>query len=142
MSNLATAIRIAAVGFEKSTDKFGEPYMLHCIRVMNNLHTNDSELKTIAILHDCVEDCVCTILDLVNYKFSQRVIFAVILLTHEKADTYEDYIKKIATNKDAVQVKIADLKDNSDINRLKGLTKKDFDRMERYHKAYIYLSKI
>jgi hypothetical protein len=25
---------------------------------------------------------------------------------------------------------------------VKGLTKKDFDRMEKYHKAYTYLSKI
>ncbi len=143
MSNLATAISLAAKGFENITDKAGEPYIMHCIRVMNNLNTTDSELKSIAMLHDTVEDEVCTILDLVNLKFSQRVIFAVILLTHDKEkDTYDDYIKKIATNADARLVKIADLKDNSDITRLKGLTKKDFDRMEKYNRSYVYLSKI
>lgn len=142
MSNLATAIALAAKGFEFKTDKSGEPYILHCLRVMNNLHTNDKELQTIAVLHDCVEDGVCTIEDLVKLKFSQRVIYAIILLTHDKKDSYDDYIKKLATDSDARLVKLADLKDNSDITRLKGLTKKDFDRMEKYHKAYIYLSKV
>lgn len=140
--NLATAFAIAANGFKDKTDKAGEPYILHCIRVMNNLHTTDKELQSIAILHDCVEDGVCSVLDLVNYKFSQRVIYGVMLLTHEKSVSYDDYIKKIATDVDATKVKLADLKDNSDITRLKGLTKKDFDRMEKYHKAYTYLSKI
>ena len=143
MSNLATAIRVASVGFESKTDKAGEPYILHCLRVMNNLNTNDNELKAIAILHDCVEDKVCTIQDLVNLKFSQRVIYAVIILTHDKEkDTYDEYIKKIAMDVDATKVKIADIKDNSDITRLKGLTKKDFDRMEKYNRSYVYLSKI
>ena len=140
--NLAIAISVAAKGFENKTDKAGEPYILHCLRVMNNLHTKDKELQAIAILHDCVEDGVCTVEELVHMKFSQRVIYAVILLTHDKKDSYEDYIKKIAWDNDARLVKLSDLKDNSNITRLKGLTKKDFDRMEKYHRAYTYLSNI
>jgi len=142
MSNLAKAIKIASVGFENKTDKAGEPYILHCLRVMNNLNTSDNELKSIAVLHDCVEDGVCTISDLITWKFSTRVILAISLLTHDKEISYDDYITGIARNKDATMVKISDLKDNSDITRLKGLTKKDFDRMEKYHRAFIYLSKI
>ncbi len=143
MSTLAKAIALAAKGFEFKTDKAGEPYIMHCIRVMNNLNTTDNELKSIAILHDTVEDGVCTVLELVNLKFSQRVIYAVMLLTHDKEkDTYDEYIKKIATDVDATKVKLCDLKDNSDITRLKGLTKKDFDRMEKYNRSYVYLSKI
>lgn len=139
---LAKAISIAAKGFENKTDKAGEPYIMHCLRVMNNLHTTDKELQCIAILHDCVEDGVCTFEDLIKEGFSQRVIFGVMNLTHDKAISYEEYIKKIAQFPDCVKVKLADLKDNSDITRLKGLTKKDFDRMEKYHKSYVYLSKI
>lgn len=140
--NLAIAIALASEGFKNKTDKAGEPYILHCLRVMNNLHTRDKELQIIAVLHDCIEDNVCTVEQLVNLKFSQRVIFSLILLTHDKQISYEDYIKKLSSDIDAVKVKIADLKDNSDITRLKGLTKKDFNRMEKYHKAYIYLSQI
>lgn len=143
MSNLATAIKIAASGFEKKLDKQGKPYILHCIKVMRNLHTEDEELQSIAILHDCVEDKVCTLLELIEYGFPQRVWQAVSLLTHDKEiDSYDDYIKKIASNKDAVQVKLADLKHNTEITRLKGLTKEDFDRMEKYHRSFVYLSKI
>lgn len=140
--NLAKAISIAAQGFENKTDKGGEPYILHCLRVMNDLHTRDEELQCIAVLHDVVEDKVCTLKDLYNYGFSERVMNGLIRLTHIATDSYEDYIKNIATNNDARLVKLADLRDNSKITRLKGLTKKDFDRMEKYHKAYTYLSKI
>lgn len=51
-------------------------------------------------------------------------------------------IKAISFNEDARLVKLADLKDNSDITRLKGLRKKDLERMEKYHRSYIYLSEI
>lgn len=73
---------------------------------------------------------------------SGRVVRALDLLTHKKITPYDDYIKAIAFNSDATKVKLSDLKDNSDITRLKGLTKKDFDRMEKYHRSFIYLSKV
>lgn len=140
--NLSVAIAIAANGFKDRTDKAGEPYILHCLRVMNNLHTRDKELQCVAVLHDCVEDEVCTIAELKEAGFSDRVIALVWVLTHNKNTPYMDYIKSIAAYPDAVKVKLADLRDNSDITRLKGLTKKDFDRMEKYHTAYTYLSNI
>lgn len=140
--NLATAIAIAAEGFKDKVDKAGKPYILHCLRVMNSVDQNDGELMSIAMLHDVVEDDVCTLQDLYIKHFSQRVLKAVDLLTHEKHIPYDNYIRQLSYNKDAVVVKLADLKDNSDITRLKGLTKSDFDRMEKYHKAFTYLSKI
>lgn len=142
MNQLAKAISIAAVGFEKKVDKGGQPYILHCLRVMNNLHTRDQELQAIAILHDIKEDLKVTTKELYDSGFSERVVKGVCKLTHVEGTSYEDYIKEIALSPDARLVKLADLKDNSDITRLKGLTKKDFDRMEKYHRAYIYLSKI
>jgi (p)ppGpp synthase/HD superfamily hydrolase len=137
---LAKAIALAANVFENKTDKSEQPYILHCLRVMNGVDQNDSELMQIAILHDVVEDTDITLQYLSSTGFSTRVIVALNLLTHKETDTYEDYIKGIATNKDAVAVKLSDLKDNSNITRLKGLRKKDFDRIEKYHKAFVYLS--
>ena len=115
---------------------------MHCLRVMNSLHTRDKELQCIAMLHDCPEDGVCTLQDLRDAGFSERVVYAVDVLTHYPGMEYMEYIKHIANCEDARLVKLADLKDNSDITRLKGLTKKDFDRMEKYHTAYTYLSKV
>lgn len=140
--NLGIAIALASEAFKNKTDKAGEPYILHCLRVMNNLHTRDKELQIIAVLHDLVEDTEYTILDLIKLGFSMRVTDALTRLTHIKSVPYDDYIKNIVGNEDARLVKLADLKDNSNITRLKGLTKSDFDRMEKYHKAFTYLSKV
>jgi guanosine-3',5'-bis(diphosphate) 3'-pyrophosphohydrolase len=144
---LGKAIRIASEAFEYIKDKGGKPYILHCLRVMNNLNSNDDELNSIAVLHDFVEDFggddhekMYNIIK--NAGFSARVITALRLLTHIKGVPYDDYIKQLAHNEDARRVKLADLKDNSDITRLKGLTKKDFDKMEKYHRSFIYLSKV
>lgn len=135
---LSKAIAIAAQWFENKYDKWWHPYILHCIRVMMNLWDVDDELKTIAILHDCIEDGICTFNDL---QFcSPRVLEALDLLTHRKWISYEEYIETLSYNTDAKLVKMADLKDNSDINRLKWITDKDIQRMIKYHKAYLYLN--
>lgn len=143
---LGKAIRIASTIFEPITDRGGQPYILHCLRVMNNLHTEDKELKCIAILHDVPEDdprgAEVVLMELRLLGFSERVLKTLDLLTHRKGVLYDDYIKAISLNADATKVKLADLKDNSDITRLKGLRNADFDRMEKYHRSFIYLSKI
>lgn len=51
-----------------------------------------------------------------------------------------DYIKALVVNAVTAKVKKRDLEHNSNITRLKGLRKKDFDRIEKYHTAYVYLS--
>ena len=142
MATISKAIAIAAEGFDGFRDKAGEPYIFHCLRVMNSLHTRDEELQQIAMLHDTVEDGIISLEQLRAEGFSERVIRAVDLLTHREGVPYDDYVKALAHNEDARIVKLKDLEDNSKITRLKGLTKKDFDRMEKYHRSYIYLSKV
>ena len=137
---LGRAIAITTSAFKDKVDKSGKPYILHCLRVMQAVDQNDDELMQIAMMHDLLEDTPWNPEALLAEGFSNRVIAAVIILTHKEGMSYDDYIKRISTSEDARAVKLADLKDNSDITRLKGLRKKDFDRMEKYHKAYVYLS--
>lgn len=141
---LAKAIAIASDIFKDTVDKGGHPYILHCLRVMNSVDQNDRELMTIAVLHDVPEDFPKehSVAYFVMQGFSTRVITALTLLTHNKSVPYDDYVKAIAHNEDARRVKLADLQDNSNITRLKGLIKKDFDRLEKYSRAYTYLSKV
>jgi (p)ppGpp synthase/HD superfamily hydrolase len=146
MSQLGKAIALASKVFESRTDKGGQPYMLHCIRVMFSVSPHTIRM-IIAVLHDVVEDTKddpepVTLADLYKMGFEERVVTAVGILTHDKSIPYHDYIKPIALNEDALTVKLADLKDNSDITRLKGIGKKDLDRIEQYHKAYLYLSRV
>lgn len=143
---LSKAIAVTAKAFEGHKDKGGKPYISHCLRVMNSVPQDDEELMCAAVMHDVPEDYEVTkisLLDLASMGFSTRVCRIVGLLTHDKKRvSYDDYIKMIALDKDARLIKLADLKDNSDITRLKGLTKKDFDRMEIYHRSFMYLSKV
>ena len=142
MSMLGTAIRIASQVHEKQLDKGGNPYILHPLKVMGTLHTTDSELMAIAVLHDVIEDSEWTMEMLENEGMSSRVLDALECLTHIDGESYEDYIKRIATNKDAIRVKLEDLSHNMDLKRLKGLRQKDFERMEKYTRAYAFLSKV
>lgn len=140
MSNmLGKAIAYAAQGHIDQTDKGGNAYILHPLRLMMRLRTDDEELMQIAVLHDLVEDTTYSFSELERAGFSERVLAALNLLTHNHDDSYEDYIEQIATNIDAIKVKMEDLKDNSDITRLKGISDKDLLRTRKYHRAYVYL---
>lgn len=136
---LARAISIVALAFEKKTDRGGQPYILHCLRVMNKMPKEDEELRCIAIMHDLIEDTNWTLEQLSLSGFSDMVLTGLNLLTRKDDVDYDTYIQRICLNINAIKVKLADLEDNSDITRLKGLRDKDFDRMKKYHKSYLYL---
>ena len=138
MNKLALAISITSVAFEKKLDKAGEPYILHCLRVMNAT-VGDECTKCASVMHDLVEDTEYTFADLSKLGFSDKTIGLLHLLTHQKETPYDEYIKAISVSNEATEIKLRDLEDNSNITRLKGLGKKDFDRIEKYHRSYIYL---
>ena len=137
---LGTAISIASICHHDQIDKAGKAYILHPLRMMMRLRTNDEELMCIAILHDAIEDSELTLEDLQELGMPYRVIDGVDSLSRRDGESYENFIKRCALNPDAKRVKLEDLRDNSDITRLKGLRKKDFARLEKYSKAFIYLS--
>ncbi len=139
MNKLALAISITAKAFEEKLDKAGQPYILHCLRVMNATK-GDEDTKCASVMHDLVEDTNYTFEQLTKLGFSDRTIGLLHLVTHQKDTDYMEYIKAIAVSDEATEIKLADLRDNSDITRLKGLGKKDLDRIEKYHRAYLYLS--
>ncbi len=140
---LARAIQIATNAHTGQFDKGGKPYILHPLHLMNQL-LFDPQLATIAVLHDTIEDSAgeVTILMLQKEGFSERVCSAIDLLTHRNDSDYlEEYIPSICTNIDAIRVKRKDLEHNSDISRLKGVSPKDLERMEKYHTAFVTLGK-
>jgi (p)ppGpp synthase/HD superfamily hydrolase len=139
---LDKAIALVAAHFEGRFDKGGQPYILHCLHVMNAACPNgdDHELMCIAVMHDLVEDTDIDLDDLFALGFSNRVVAGVDCMTHKKGEDYLDvYIHRIALNPDAKKVKIADLDHNSRLLRQPNLRAKDFRRLEKYHRAYEYL---
>ncbi len=137
---LGTAIGVAAICHHDQSDKGGKAYITHPLRMMMRLRTEDEELMCIAVLHDCVEDSELTLDNLSELFMTQRIIDGVDGMTRRDGESYENFIKRCAKNPDSRRVKLEDLRDNSDITRLKGLRPKDHERMEKYSKAFIYLS--
>lgn len=118
-------------------DRGGKPYVLHPLKVMHYLKTDDEELQCIALLHDVIEDTKATWDDLVNIGCSDRVIAAVKALTKMPGQSYDQYKACVFNNRDAMLVKTADLRHNTDIRRLKGVTQKDIDRIAKYNMFYL-----
>lgn len=149
---LGQAISIAAKAFEGKFDKSGEPYILHCLQVMNNVDKwNDMDLKIIAVLHDLIEDTnhevineyerffICDTEFNIAFETTKRIAWTLDLLTHRKGVPYDKYIDNICADQDAIKVKMADLEHNSSILRLKGVRAKDLERIEKYHRSYMKL---
>lgn len=136
---LNKAIMIATMAHDNQFDKAGQPYILHPLKVMHYLKSDDEELMCIAVLHDVLEDSDVTYEDLLEAGMSYRVLVALNLLTKRKGVRYQDYMDDIASNKDAIVVKMADLRHNMDIRRLKGVTDKDLERLAKYARSYEFL---
>lgn len=120
-------------------DRGGQPYILHPLKVMHYLKSEDEELLCIALGHDVIEDTETTFEDLYDAGMTPRVVRAIKALTKMPGQSYIEYCNEVMKNPDAIQVKMADLRHNCDIRRLKGLTDKDFARVERYHRLYVDL---
>ncbi len=113
-------------------DKSGKPYVFHPITVM--LGVKGRKYKTIALLHDVLEDSALYTMKDFDFLTSEQKE-ALLLLTHDKGVPYFEYIERIKTNDIARQVKISDLKHNSNLKRLKEIRRKDIKRLIKYTKA-------
>ena len=118
-------------------DKGGAPYILHPLRVMSFLKTNDEELQCIALGHDIIEDTKVTYQDLTEAGISPRIQAGIRALTKLPGQTLQEYKEQVFANPDAMRVKLCDLRHNTDIRRLKGITDKDIARMAKYHEFYL-----
>jgi len=142
---LSKAIAIASFAFEGKYDKGGNPYILHCLFVMNELiRSNMAEDVVIAgVLHDLVEDCPDWTVDRLQLLgFSVRTLELLDNVTHKEGEEYKDYIVRLASDNDSIQIKLFDLNHNSRIDRLKGLRDKDFKRLVKYQNCYHHLTQI
>lgn len=133
---LNKALDIAYKAHLGQTDKAGAPYILHPMRVA--MHCKTEEEKTVALLHDVMEDTPVTFEDLKTEGFSDEVLAALKCITKTKDEAYEAFIRRVATNPLATKVKIQDLKDNMDVSRLNG---RPHWKMDTYKTALEYLEK-
>ena len=131
---------LAAKVHANQKDKGGNPYINHIEGVAAGV--DSTEAKTVAYLHDVLEDTATTEDDLKKEGFPAEVIEAVKALTKGKNESYEEFIKRVGENPLATKVKLLDLANNMDISRIPEPTEKDFERIEKYRKATEYLKNL
>jgi len=134
---LETAIAIAVGAHHGQKDRNGAPYILHPLRVMARVDT-DAE-KTVAILHDVVEDTGWTFEQLAKEGFPNEILEPLKCVTKREGENYEDFVKRSASNELARRVKLADLEDNMDIRRMSTISEKDNERFRKYLRAWRFL---
>lgn len=132
MINYIKAFIIMLKAHWKQRDKGNHLYIFHPMRVSRKCKSKSAKL--VALLHDVIEDNP-------NYSIgdfdflNEEEKEALALLTHNKDIAYFYYINEIKSNKIAREVKLSDLKDNSNLNRLLIVTDKDIKRLEKYKLA-------
>ncbi|WEK06923.1 MAG: HD domain-containing protein [Candidatus Pseudomonas colombiensis] len=137
MSTLERAIAIAAMAHEGQVDKGGAPYILHPLQVM--LRLQDPEARTVAVLHDVVEDSPVSLEDLREQGFGEGVLSALEALTKREGEDYQAFVERAGRDPLARQVKLADLAENSDLSRIPAPSAKDLERVAKYRRAIDYL---
>ena len=132
-SLLETAKLLSQKAHNNQVDKAGVDYFTgHIQTVVDSVHSYKE--KIVAYLHDIVEDTDVTI-DRIYEEFGEEIGGAVEAITKPGKLDYTKYIEGIKANELARAVKIADLKHNMDLSRLKEVGEKDIRRVEKYRKA-------
>lgn len=141
MSTLERAIEIAVQAHKGQQDRNGQPYILHPLRVMAQMESD--ETRIVAILHDVVEDSAEWDLERLRTEgFGERILTALDAVTKREGEAYADFVARSARDPLAVIVKLGDLRDNMDIRRLDVLTPRAVERLGRYLAAYQLLSAV
>ncbi|WP_028777397.1 HD domain-containing protein [Shimazuella kribbensis] len=138
MHLLEKAILIATNAHKGQVDKGGNPYILHPLAVMSRL--SSIEAKIVGVLHDVIEDTPITLEQLKAEDFPHYILDPLCLLTHDPKEDYFTYIERISNNPLAKQVKIADLEENMNLQRIPNPSNRDQERVQKYQRAYRMLT--
>ena len=138
MSSLSRAICIAAEAHEGQVDKASAPYILHVLRVMMKMSTDEERI--VAVLHDLIEDTSWTLERLAGEGFSSSVLEAIDGLTKRAGEDYDAFIQRAGQSALSRRVKLADLEDNADLSRLSSPTPHDLARVAKYRRALLRLT--
>lgn len=112
MSYLEIAAELAERAHAGQVDKSGAAYIDHPRRVAARV-TSDAA-RAVALLHDVIEDTDTTDVELLNAGIPSEVVDAVLALTRRRGQAPTDYYAAVAANTLALEVKRADIADNTD----------------------------
>ena len=87
------------------------PYTEHLRSVVMKVD-GDVDARSVAWLHDILEDTNETVESLSEHGVEEHIVEAIELLTKKTGESYQDYLSKIKENPLAKKVKIADMLSN------------------------------
>jgi (p)ppGpp synthase/HD superfamily hydrolase len=139
---LDKAILVAVIAHTGQEDKGGASYIRHPLRVMEGLDSEDEMVS--GVCHDVVEDTDITLDDLTSLGFTKMQTKTIDALSKREGETYGESIGRVLKDPTARKVKTRDIKDNSQMWRLKNkkLTEKDMIRQQNYIDALVVLGEI
>jgi (p)ppGpp synthase/HD superfamily hydrolase len=131
---VAEARRIATEAHAGQVDKIGDPYIGHPERVAEHIASvgaHDAEAIAVAWLHDVVEDTDVTLDALRSAGFDEYVVAAVDAVTRRRGESAAEYYGRVSANSLARLVKLADVMDNTDAERMSRLDPETRKRLAR-----------
>ena len=134
---LDKAAKICIENHYGQRDKMNCAYFQHPMRVAMRCETDDE--KMVALLHDTIEDTEVTIDYLLDEGFPKYITDAILAVTRQPNESYEEFIKRAKKNGIGRMVKIHDLEDNLDTTRLNEVSPEMAVRFSKYLKALRYL---
>lgn len=113
----ALACNLAMFGLFGLYDKQGKPLAEHVMRVSCTPNLSDDQ-EIAALLHDCLEDCPDLVTEqIICHFFGPKVLGLVLILTRRSGESYPEYIDRVVVSREAIPIKLADLRDNLDLSR-------------------------
>lgn len=125
--HLDRAVALAARAYDGRTDRQGDPYIAHAVRVMLAMRTDDE--RAVAILHDVFEWGRISLREFVAAKLPKRIVDAVDAMTKREGESLAEHVERILASELAVAVKRADLVDNALEHRLERLPAQQRERL-------------
>lgn len=140
--SLTKALLIAVLAHSGQEDKGQNSYIRHPLRVMEKMDSEDEMIC--AVLHDVAEDTPITLNDLAALGLTTSQVKCIDALTKREGEEYQDRVERVANSTVARKIKVADIRDNMQLHRLKNktLTEKDVVRQQNYINALVRLGAI
>lgn len=104
MISFEYAVTIAAKYHSGQKDLDGNPALLHPLAVA--LKGGNDKERIVGVLHDVVEDSACTLSELESIGVDKDIVGTLKTLTHNKPDSYDDYLLNIIHSGDIVAMRV------------------------------------
>lgn len=141
--NTLKAYQLAAKLHTGQTDQAGRPYIEHLTRVFLRVQAaGGSEMQQIAaLLHDAIEDKKASAEQLTWLGVPDEALHLIKTLTKPRSQSYSEYLCVVKSVPKALFVKLEDVNDNRDPERLAALPEIVANRLrQKYEHAAQYLT--